>query len=69
MLCPDAVFPPFSDGLQELLFSLALMPASPLPDGLQELMFVSNSDNLGATLDLRLLSFFAGSGKAFLMEV
>lgn len=32
-------------------------------------MFCSNSDNLGATLDLDLLSFFASSGKAFLMEV
>lgn len=32
-------------------------------------MFVSNSDNLGATLDLSLLGYFAHSGKAFLMEV
>eukprot|EP00285_Hemiselmis_virescens_P009799 CAMPEP_0173392112 /NCGR_PEP_ID=MMETSP1356-20130122/18764_1 /TAXON_ID=77927 ORGANISM="Hemiselmis virescens, Strain PCC157" /NCGR_SAMPLE_ID=MMETSP1356 /ASSEMBLY_ACC=CAM_ASM_000847 /LENGTH=541 /DNA_ID=CAMNT_0014349833 /DNA_START=21 /DNA_END=1646 /DNA_ORIENTATION=- len=32
-------------------------------------MFVSNSDNLGATLDLNLLSFFAESGKSFVMEV
>lgn len=32
-------------------------------------LFVSNSDNLGATLDLNLLSFFAGSGQPFLMEV
>jgi len=31
--------------------------------------FVSNSDNLGATLDLELLSFFAESNKPFLMEV
>jgi UDP-N-acetylglucosamine pyrophosphorylase len=31
--------------------------------------FVSNSDNLGATLDLDLLSFFAASDKPFLMEV
>ncbi|MFV1995028.1 MAG: UTP--glucose-1-phosphate uridylyltransferase [Verrucomicrobiales bacterium] len=31
--------------------------------------FVSNSDNLGATLDLDLLEFFASSGKSFLMEV
>ena len=30
--------------------------------------FVSNSDNLGATLDLDLLSFFADSDKPFLME-
>ena len=32
-------------------------------------LFVSNSDNLGATLDLDLLSYFANSGKPFLMEV
>ncbi|GIL65766.1 hypothetical protein Vafri_19463 [Volvox africanus] len=32
-------------------------------------LFVSNSDNLGATLDLDLLSYFATSNKAFLMEV
>jgi len=32
-------------------------------------LFVSNSDNLGATLDLRLLGFFANSGAPFLMEV
>uniref|UniRef100_A0A7S3QLM4 UTP--glucose-1-phosphate uridylyltransferase n=1 Tax=Dunaliella tertiolecta TaxID=3047 RepID=A0A7S3QLM4_DUNTE len=32
-------------------------------------LFVSNSDNLGATLDLTLLSHFASSGNAFLMEV
>lgn len=32
-------------------------------------VFVSNSDNLGATLDLKLLSFFATSGSPFMMEV
>jgi UDP-N-acetylglucosamine pyrophosphorylase len=32
-------------------------------------LFVSNSDNLGATLDLNLLSYFAQTGKPFLMEV
>lgn len=32
-------------------------------------LFVSNSDNLGASLDLRLLTYFAQSGKPFLMEV
>lgn len=31
-------------------------------------MFVSNSDNLGATLDLDLLTYFAESEKPFLME-
>jgi len=32
-------------------------------------LFVSNSDNLGATLDLNLLNYFASSAKSFLMEV
>jgi UDP-N-acetylglucosamine pyrophosphorylase len=32
-------------------------------------LFVSNSDNLGATLDLNLLSHFAASGASFMMEV
>ena len=34
-----------------------------------EYMFVSNSDNLGATLDLELLKYFAGIQLPFLMEV
>ena len=34
-----------------------------------EYMFVSNSDNLGATLDMKLLEHFASSQKGFLMEV
>ena len=32
-------------------------------------LFVSNSDNLGATLDPALLSWFASSDMPFLMEV
>jgi UDP-N-acetylglucosamine pyrophosphorylase len=32
-------------------------------------LFVSNSDNLGATLQLEALAHFAQSGKAFMMEV
>lgn len=32
-------------------------------------LFISNSDNLGASLDLNLLTYFAHSGKPFLMEV
>ena len=32
-------------------------------------LFVSNADNLGASLDLRVLSYFAQSGKPFVMEV
>jgi hypothetical protein len=43
-------------------------PSSPLHQGI-EYLFVSNSDNLGATLDTTLLQYFATSGKAFLMEV
>jgi len=39
-----------------------------LKDGVR-FAFVSNSDNLGASLDLRLLTYFAGSGKSFIMEV
>ncbi len=39
-----------------------------LSDGVKYL-FVSNADNLGATLDLTLLTYFAESGKPFLMEV
>jgi UDP-N-acetylglucosamine pyrophosphorylase len=38
-----------------------------LADGVKY-MFVSNSDNLGATLDLDLLTYFAGSNAPFLME-
>jgi len=32
-------------------------------------MFVSNSDNLGATMDVNLLTYFAQSGAPFMMEV
>merc|ERR1711920_289154 len=32
-------------------------------------MFVSNSDNLGATMDLKILSYFVQSGAPFMMEV
>ena len=32
-------------------------------------LFVSNSDNLGATLDLDLLAYFASSKKGFVCEV
>lgn len=39
-----------------------------LSEGIQYL-FVSNSDNLGATLDLQLLQHFASSGAPFMMEV
>jgi len=39
-----------------------------LADGYQY-MFVSNSDNLGATMDLKILNHFANSGAPFMMEV
>ncbi len=39
-----------------------------IADGIKYL-FVYNSDNLGATLDLKLLNHFASSGNAFMMEV
>merc|ERR1719183_3206305 len=39
-----------------------------LKDGVKY-MFVSNSDNLGATLDIDLLNYFADSDKSFIMEV
>ena len=39
-----------------------------MADGI-EYVFVSNSDNLGATLDLKLLSHFAKEGYSFMMEV
>ncbi len=39
-----------------------------LADGVR-FAFVSNSDNLGASLDLQLLAYFAASGKPFIMEV
>jgi UTP--glucose-1-phosphate uridylyltransferase len=35
----------------------------------KKFLFVSNSDNLGATLDLRILHYFADSKAPFLMEV
>lgn len=39
-----------------------------LADGIKY-VFVSNSDNLGATLDVDLLAYFASQDKGFLMEV
>ena len=40
-----------------------------LADAGIEYLFVSNSDNLGATVDPALLGYFAASGLSFLMEV
>merc|ERR1712151_914351 len=39
-----------------------------IKDG-KEYVFISNSDNLGATLDLKLLQYFAGEDAGFMMEV
>ncbi|GMH43066.1 hypothetical protein BSKO_10988 [Bryopsis sp. KO-2023] len=65
---PDAEWCPPGHG--DIYISLvgSGMLDSLIKDGVKYL-FVSNSDNLGATLDLKLLSFFAASDKAFLMEV
>ena len=40
-----------------------------LLSGGKQFLFVSNADNLGATLDLAILNYFAESGAPFLMEV
>lgn len=40
-----------------------------LLDGGIRYLFVSNADNLGATVDSRVLTYFAASGLSFLMEV
>lgn len=42
---------------------------SQLLDAGRRYLFVSNSDNLGATLDTGLLGYFAQSGASFMMEV
>jgi UDP-N-acetylglucosamine pyrophosphorylase len=39
-----------------------------IKDGIKY-VFVSNSDNLGATLDLKLLNHFASTSQPFMMEV
>lgn len=41
---------------------------SALMDGGYKYMFVSNSDNLGATLDLKILTHFATTNASFMME-
>ena len=44
------------------------LPCAAPQDGFKY-MFVSNSDNLGATMDLKLLTWFAQSKAPFAMEV
>lgn len=59
--------PPGHGDIYAALLGTGMLDAL-LEDGV-EYMFVSNSDNLGATLDLKLLDYFASSQQAFLMEV
>ena len=58
--------PPGHGDLYPSLLGTGLL-ASLMTDGI-EYVFVSNSDNLGGTLDVDLLAYFAASGKDFLME-
>lgn len=60
-------FPPGHGDLYPALLASGLLDRL-LADGV-EYLFVSNSDNLGASLDLNLLGYFAGSDLDFLMEV
>jgi UDP-N-acetylglucosamine pyrophosphorylase len=59
--------PPGHGDLYPTLLSTGLLDQM-LANGIRYL-FVSNSDNLGATLDPRIASYFATSGNSFLMEV
>jgi UTP--glucose-1-phosphate uridylyltransferase len=59
--------PPGHADLYVCLFGSGLLKR--LLESGKKYLFVSNADNLGATLDLNLLRFFAESGAPFLMEV
>jgi UTP--glucose-1-phosphate uridylyltransferase len=59
--------PPGHADLYVCLYSSGLLKQ--LLDAGKKYLFVSNADNLGATLDPNLLRFFAESGAPFLMEV
>ncbi len=59
--------PPGHGDIYPTLHSTGLLDRM-LDQGIRYL-FVSNSDNLGASLDLRIASYFASSGDSFLMEV
>ncbi|CAE7430164.1 UGP1 [Symbiodinium sp. CCMP2592] len=50
-------------------FSPADWTADPGMEWCYRYMFVSNSDNLGATMDLKILTHFVQSGAPFMMEV
>lgn len=60
-------FPPGHGDLYEALDRSGLLDAL-ISQG-KEYLFVSNVDNLGATVDLSILSHFAKSGAEFIMEV
>jgi len=66
--CPDHEWcpPGHGDLYPALLGSGAL---DKLLEAKMKYMFVSNSDNLGATMDLKILSYFAEQGAPFMMEV
>jgi UTP--glucose-1-phosphate uridylyltransferase len=59
--------PPGHGDLYTALVTSGMLDA--LADGGYRYAFVSNSDNLGAVLDPRILAWFADSGAPFLMEV
>lgn len=59
--------PPGHGDLYTVLYSSGALER--LPAAGIEFLFVSNSDNLGATLDPKLLKWFAESGAPFAMEV
>jgi UTP--glucose-1-phosphate uridylyltransferase len=59
--------PPGHADLYVSLFGSGLLKR--LLDAGKKYLFVSNADNLGATLDANLVRFFAESGAPFLMEV
>jgi len=66
--CPDHEWcpPGHGDLYPAMLGSGAL---DKLLEAKMKYMFVSNSDNLGATMDLKILSYFAEQGAPFMMEV
>jgi UTP--glucose-1-phosphate uridylyltransferase len=65
---PDLAWcPPGHGDLYSALLTSEILPR--LLQGQHRFMFVSNADNLGATLDLRLLGYLAHSKSSFLMEV
>lgn len=67
--CLQLPSPPLFLCLEPFSHSFSTCRPSPPPtDGICYL-FVSNSDNLGATLDLDLLAHFAHSDAGFMMEV